>query len=103
MTQALALRIAALVYLVLSTLFVIALIAGSALTEKIVTGGQQTSLAVFTTVAISLDPVRRAASIWPLAARMPSAICRSNRPESLGRSAGARLTVMRLLCGNSSP
>lgn len=54
MTQALALRIAALVYLVLSTLFAIALIAGSALTEKIVTGGQQTSLAVFTTVAISL-------------------------------------------------
>ena len=43
------------------------------------------------------------ASIWPLAARMPSAIGRSKRPESLGRSAGARLTVMRLLCGKSRP
>ena len=43
------------------------------------------------------------ASICPLAARMPSAIGRSKRPESLGRSAGARLTVMRLLPGNSSP
>lgn len=42
-------------------------------------------------------------SIWPAAARMPSAIGRSKRPESLGRSAGARLTVMRLLLGNSSP
>jgi hypothetical protein len=45
----------------------------------------------------------RAPSICPLAARMPSAIGRSKRPESLGRSAGARLTVIRLLCGNSSP
>ena len=38
-----------------------------------------------------------------LAARMPRAIGRSKRPESLGKSAGARFTVMRLLCGNSSP
>jgi hypothetical protein len=37
------------------------------------------------------------------AARMPSAIGRSKRPESLGRSAGARLTVMRLLCGKAKP
>ena len=28
---------------------------------------------------------------------------KSSRPESLGKSAGARLTVMRLLLGNSSP
>ncbi|MCY1536379.1 hypothetical protein D9M68_718350 [compost metagenome] len=49
------------------------------------------------------QPARRAALIWPLAARMPSAIGRSKRPESLGRSAGARFTVMRLLDGNSSP
>jgi hypothetical protein len=34
---------------------------------------------------------------------MPSAIGRSKRPLSFGRSAGARLTVMRLLCGNSKP
>ena len=33
---------------------------------------------------------------------MPRAIGRSKRPDSLGRSAGARLTVMRLL-GNSKP
>ena len=45
----------------------------------------------------------RLASIWPAAARMPSAIGRSKRPDSFGRSAGARLTVTRLLCGNSSP
>ncbi len=45
----------------------------------------------------------RAASIWPAAARMPSAIGRSKRPDSFGRSAGARLTVTRLLCGNSRP
>ena len=44
-------------------------------------------------------PPARAASICPPAARMPSAIGRSKRPDSLGRSAGARLTVMRLLCG----
>ena len=48
-------------------------------------------------------PARRVPSICPLAARMPSAIGKSSRPESLGRSAGARLTVMRWLCGNSSP
>ena len=48
-------------------------------------------------------PASRLASICPLAARMPSAIGRSNRPESLGRSAGARFTVMRLLLGKSSP
>ena len=47
-------------------------------------------------------PASLAPSICPLAARMPSAIGRSKRPESLGRSAGARLTVMRLLPGNSS-
>src|SRR5690606_29895901 len=39
--------------------------------------------------------------ICPLAARIPSAIGRSNRPPPLGRSAGARLTVMRR-AGNSS-
>ncbi len=49
------------------------------------------------------QPASRELSIWPLAARMPSAMGRSNRPESLGRSAGARFTVMRLLDGNSSP
>src|SRR5258708_507799 len=31
--------------------------------------------------------------IWPVAARMPSAMGRSKRPDSLRRSAGARLTV----------
>lgn len=49
-------------------------------------------------MADSLPP-----SIWPLAAKMPSAMGKSNRPESLGKSAGARFTVMRLLAGNSSP
>ena len=39
----------------------------------------------------------------PAAARMPSAIGRSKRPDSFGRSAGARFTVMRLLCGNARP
>ena len=39
---------------------------------------------------------------WPLASRMPRAMGRSNRPPSLGRSAGARLTVMRRW-GNSKP
>lgn len=48
-------------------------------------------------------PASRAASTCPLAARMPRAMGRSKRPESLGRSAGARFTVMRLLLGNSSP
>ena len=33
---------------------------------------------------------------------MPSAIGRSKRPDSFGRSAGARLTVMRLLCGKEN-
>jgi hypothetical protein len=41
-------------------------------------------------------PSALGSGIWPLAARMPSAIGRSKRPDSLGRSAGARLTVMRL-------
>ena len=45
----------------------------------------------------------RAGSSRPAAARMPSAMGRSKRPDSLGRSAGARLTVMRLLCGNAKP
>ena len=49
------------------------------------------------------QPVSCAASICPLAARMPRAIGRSKRPESLGRSAGARLTVIFLLLGNCSP
>src|SRR6266487_625091 len=40
------------------------------------------------------------ASSWREAARMPSAIGRSNRPLSFGSSAGARLTVMRR-AGNS--
>jgi len=35
------------------------------------------------------------AGACPVAARIPIAIGRSNRPDSLGRSAGARLTVMR--------
>ena len=48
-------------------------------------------------------PSRRCGSIAPAAARMPSAIGRSKRPDSLGRSAGARLTVMRLLCGKAKP
>ncbi len=42
------------------------------------------------------------AGIWREAARMPSAIGKSKRPDSLGRSAGARLTVMRW-AGNSKP
>ena len=37
---------------------------------------------------------------WPDAARMPSAIGKSKRPLSLGKSAGARLTVIRR-AGNS--
>ena len=45
-------------------------------------------------------PARRAA-ICPLAARMPIAIGRSKRPDSFGRSAGARLTVT-LRAGNSN-
>ena len=40
--------------------------------------------------------------ISPAAAAMPMAMGRSKRPDSLGRSAGARLTVMRRL-GNSTP
>jgi hypothetical protein len=43
------------------------------------------------------------ASICPLAASRPSAIGRSKRAPSFGRSAGDRLTVMRLFAGNSSP
>gem|GEM_PF-4980875 len=35
----------------------------------------------------------------PLAASRPNAMGRSNRPESLGRSAGAKFTVMRWLLG----
>ena len=34
---------------------------------------------------------------------MPKAMGKSKRPESLGKSAGAKLTVMRLLLGKSSP
>ena len=36
----------------------------------------------------------RSRLIWPEAARMPSAIGRSKRPPSLGRSAGARLMAV---------
>ncbi len=43
------------------------------------------------------------ASIWPSAASSPSAIGRSKRPDSLGRSAGARFTVTRLLSGKPKP
>ena len=43
----------------------------------------------------------RSMATWPDAARMPTAIARSKRPPSLGRSAGARLTVMRRW-GNSN-
>ena len=45
-------------------------------------------------------PSSAGSASWPLAARMPSAIGRSKRLESFGRSAGARLTVMRR-AGNS--
>ena len=48
-------------------------------------------------------PAMAAASTTPLAAKMPMAMGRSKRPESLGKSAGARLTVMRLLLGNDRP
>jgi hypothetical protein len=34
---------------------------------------------------------------------MPKAMGKSKRPESLGKSAGAKFTVIRLLLGNSSP
>ena len=34
---------------------------------------------------------------------MPTAIGKSNRPDSLGKSAGAKLTVMRWLLGNAKP
>ncbi|MDR8960418.1 hypothetical protein FEP79_02786 [Burkholderia multivorans] len=47
-------------------------------------------------------PASASTGICPLAARMPSAIGRSKRPDSFGRSAGARLTVMRRT-GNSNP
>src|SRR5206468_12550755 len=46
-------------------------------------------------------PANPAAGTCPVAARMPRAIGRSNRPDSLGRSAGARLTVT-LRDGNSN-
>ena len=39
---------------------------------------------------------------WLEATKIPRAIARSNRPDSLGRSAGAKLTVMRR-AGNSKP
>jgi hypothetical protein len=45
-------------------------------------------------------PASSSAASWPLAAKTPSAIGRSNRLESFGNSAGARLTVMRR-AGNS--
>ena len=41
-------------------------------------------------------------AIWPEAARMPTAIGRSKRPDSLGKSAGARLTVI-FFAGKSKP
>ena len=47
-------------------------------------------------------PSRLLGGICALAARMPSAMGRSKRPDSLGRSAGARFTVIRLP-GNSKP
>src|SRR5690606_28784811 len=47
------------------------------------------------------QPASASRGICPLAARMPSAIGRSKRPPHLGRSAGARLTVMRR-AGNSN-
>ncbi len=43
----------------------------------------------------------RSGGTWPFAARMPMAIGRSKRPDSFGRSAGARLTVT-LRAGNSN-
>src|SRR5690606_34837856 len=46
-------------------------------------------------------PSRRSRGTCPLAARMPRAMARSKRQPSLGRSAGARLTVTRP-AGNSS-
>ena len=39
---------------------------------------------------------------WPLAAKSPTAMAKSNRPPSLGRSAGAKFMVIRL-AGNSKP
>ncbi len=48
-------------------------------------------------------PSNASTGIWPDAARMPSAMGRSKRPPSLGRSAGARLRVMRLVLGKSKP
>lgn len=54
MTQVIALRIAALAYLVLSTLFVIGLVAGAEFTGRVVIGRQQASLAVLAAVAIGL-------------------------------------------------
>ena len=49
------------------------------------------------------NTARAPASIWPLAARMPKAMGRSNRPDSLGKSAGARLTMIFLLFGKTRP
>src|SRR5690606_15373072 len=46
--------------------------------------------------------LRGGVGIWPLAARTPRAMARSKRPPSLGRSAGARLRVMRR-AGKSKP
>ena len=39
-------------------------------------------------------PPRASRGTWPLAARIPRAMARSKRPPSLGRSAGARFTVI---------
>ena len=44
--------------------------------------------------------LRLAIGIWPEAAKTPKAMAKSKRPPSLGKSAGARLTVMRW-AGNS--
>ena len=46
---------------------------------------------------------KRLPSICPLAAKIPSAMGKSKRPESLGKSAGAKFTVIRWLLGNSKP
>src|SRR5690606_187908 len=46
-------------------------------------------------------PPSESRGTWPLAARIPRAMARSKRPPSLGRSAGARFTVI-ARAGNSN-
>ena len=48
-------------------------------------------------------PSNASTGICPEAARMPRAMGKSKRPPSLGRSAGARLRVIRRVLGKSKP